>query len=253
MYARAGFVLFALASALPAMAQVVTLNASTVGATLQGDVLDARYRVSNTNWDHMISTSSNVSGTTIVQQNNIGAHDALNNVTFNFNLSYNPSTGWSYALTRPVGSSSTVVWSSTFNGITPFRSFNALELFVVSGNFSSNIVSGTAAATGMTFTSASATTTGSLIDLVSNYTGAGTGGLVRQFIISDTDLSTFAWSLSGQVNMSFQYAQGFSTPGGNLDERLKFDIKALNILIPAPSAMAMLGLGGLIAGRRRRA
>jgi hypothetical protein len=226
-----------------ALAAVVSLNPSMQGYTVTGDVMDARYRLSNTNWDHMISTSSNVSGSTLASQADIGNNAALNNVTWNFNLSFSPAGGWTYSLTN--GSTvRTRTWSSDFNGVSPFRSFNAIEMFVVATNPNANqYVSVSSSATQIQFSSASATTTGSLIDLVSV-----SSGLKAQFLISDTDLSTFAWSLTGKVNLSYVLQPGQNA--GNLDERAKFDIKGATV-VPAPGAMAMMGLAGLVAGRRR--
>jgi hypothetical protein len=249
------FALSALATASTASAgAIVNLNPSTAGLTVATDVMDARYRLSNTNWDQMISTSSNVSVSTLVQTANLGNHDALNAVAFNFSLGFDPSAGWAWTL-APVGGgpASTLNWTVPFNGASPFRSFNGLELFVVAANMNpANIASGTAAATNMAFSSAAATTTGSLVDLVSTWTGPNTGGLQLQFITSDTDMSTFAWTLTGRVALSFTYQPGTNNPGGNLDERLKFDIKAAQI-VPAPGFVSLAGVAGIAALRRRRA
>jgi hypothetical protein len=247
--------LCALATASTASAgAIVNLNPSTAGLTVTSDVMDARYRLSNTNWDQMISTSSNVSGSTLVQTSNLGNHDQLNGRAYDFSLGFDPVGGWTWAFT-PVtsGSPSTLMWSAPFNGANPNRPFNGLELFVVAANMNAaNIASGTAAATNLAFSSAAATTTGSLADLVSTWTGPNTGGLQLQFITSDTDMSTFAWTLTGRVALSFSYQPGATTPGGNLDERLKFDIKAAQI-VPAPGFVSLAGVAGIAAVRRRRA
>lgn len=245
---RLGTVVGAVAASMLGVCKVsaaeVALNASGNGYTFSGDVVDARYRLSNTNWDHALSTSSNVTPTTLASTANIGNNSSLNNVTWDFALAFSPVNGWTYSLSN--GTTSHVrTWSAPFNGVGPFRSFNALEIFVVATNPNATVYqSVTARATEMTFTSAQATTTGSLVDLVSV-----SAGLVRQFVISDTDLSTIAWSLQGKVNLAYVLNAGQTA--GNLDERLKFDIKGENA-VPGPAGLALLAAAGLGAGRRRR-
>jgi hypothetical protein len=222
-------------------------------SSLAGTVMDARYRISNTNWDHMISTSSSVSVSTLVQTANRGNHDQLNGAAWDFTLDYSPVTGWSFVLNHAGGGSpnattSSVAWSAPFNSVSPFRSFNGFELFAVTNVTGlANIASGLVTVENLAFSAPGHTVVGSLGDLVTS------NGLVRNVISADFDLSTTAWTLSGRVRASYVYANGASTPGSNLDERLKFDIKATTVtLIPTPGAAAALALGLLAAGRRRR-
>ncbi len=245
--------LFVTLAASTSQGALISLNDSLSGYTNAGTVMDARYRVSNTNWDQMIATSSNVSASTLVQTANLGNHNQVNGVLFDFALDFSPASGWSFTLTPDAGgAASTVSWSTPFNGASPLRPFNALELFVVTGDMNPvNIASGSAAVTNLSFSSSSATTTGSLVDLVSNWIGTGTGGLVRQYLLSDSDMSAFAWTLSGQVRLSFTYQQGQTSPGGNLDERLKFDIKAFEA-VPSPGATGAAAVVGAAAARRKR-
>lgn len=240
----AGAVAASMVGVLEASAAEVALNASGNGYTFSGDIIDARYRLSNTNWDHAISTSSNVTPATLASTANIGNNSQLNNVTWDFALSFSPSNGWTYTLTN--GPTSHVrTWSAPYNGVSPIRSFHALEIFVVATNPNATIYQSVSArATNMSFVSAQATTTGSLVDLVSV-----SNGLVRQYVISDTDLSTIAWSLQGKVNLAYVLNPGQNA--GNLDERVKFDIKG-ETAVPAPASLALLGAVGLGAGRRRR-
>ncbi|MBL0928208.1 MAG: hypothetical protein IBJ11_11255 [Phycisphaerales bacterium] len=239
---------------VPAWAGTVALNVDESQIAGVGEaVVDARYRVSNTNWDQMISTSSNVSVSTLVQTANLGNHDQVNGALWDFSVSYSPVNGWAFQMTLVSGGSpsvpsSTVSWSAPFNGVSPFRSFNGLELFVVAGpSFPSNVASGVASATDLTFSAPGHSVTGSLANLVSS------NGLIRQFVYADFDLSTTSWTLSGRLRHSFQYVQGQSSPGGNLDERLKFDLKAASVtLVPAPGGVALAAGVGVLAGRRRR-
>jgi hypothetical protein len=237
------------ACALPAAAATITLNYPAANiASSSGTVMDARYRVSNTNWDQMIASDSNISPSVIVQQANLGTHNQLNGALWNFSIGYAPTSGWTYTLAldsggNPSATTSTLVWNTPFNGASPTRSFNALELFAVVGSLPGGVSSMSMQVTGMTFVSPGNTVIGTLPDLTT------TGGLVRQWVYSDSDLSATSWTLAGQLRGAF-----VGTTGSNLDERIKFDVKATTVtLVPSPGAATLLGLSGLLAARRRRA
>jgi hypothetical protein len=249
--------LAALAAALPvatASAGVITLDLNPALIATTGDtVLDARYRLSNTNWDSMLAKSSSISTSTIVSTGSLGNHNQLNNAAWDFTLGYAPSSGWSFALTHagggaPTSTSSTLTWSAPHgaDATSPFRSFNALELFSVVGTLPASLQSAFASATNLAFSAPGHTLTGSLADVTS------TGGLTRQWIYADFDLASTPFSLTGRLQHGFVYAPG-NTSTSNLDERIKFDVKATTIsLIPTPGAAALFGVGALTALRRRR-
>ena len=106
--------------------------------------------------------------------------------------------------------------------------------------------------TNLAFTGA--TTVGSLVNLSQSWVANTTNGEPpSQLIVADGDLTTFSWSFTGTVVANWTYLPGFTAPQGNLDERLKLDIKLTNAtLIPAPGAGLALVMGGLVAARRRR-
>jgi hypothetical protein len=239
--------------ALPVLAGVSAAGTITLDypeaniASFSGGVMDARYRVSNTNWDQIIATDSNITPSVIVQQANFGTHNQLNGATWDFSISYSPANGWAYRLGlvsggSPNTSSSTLVWNAPFNGTAFDRSFNALEMFAVIGGLPAGISSMSMAATGLTFSSPGNTIVGTLPNVIS------TGGLVRTWVYSDSDLASTAWTLSGRLVGSF-----VGSTSSNLDERIKFDVKGTTVtLIPTPAASAMLGMGALFSARRRR-
>ncbi len=238
----------ALAMSASAAAGTVTLNYPDAQIASAIGVMDARYRISNTNWDQIIASDPNISGATIVQQANLGNHTALNGVLWDFGINYSPVAGWAFTLTKVSGggsvtSPSTVQWTSPFNG-TPFdRSYNGLEMFAVVGSLPSGITAMSMEATNLVFSAPGHTVNGSLNDLVT------TNGLIRQWVYADFDLATTAWSLTGQLKGSF-----VGSTSSNLDERIKFDVKAAAItVVPAPGAAALIVLGGLVGLRRRRA
>jgi hypothetical protein len=252
MHGAMSVVVACLTLAGSAAGAVIQLNPSSPGLEVTGTVMDARYRISNTNWDQMIATSSSISGATLVQTANLGTHNQLNARAYDFDLGYDPVAGWTWSLTNVSGGAKSLVsWTAPFNGASPFRSFNGLEIFAVAANLDpATIASGTSSITDFAFFAPGQTVGGSLVNLVTTWTGAGTGGLVRQFVVSDTDMSTFAWNIRGRLQMYFTYQGGVANTG-NLDERLKFDIKA-GTVIPAPASAALVLVGGLVAARRRR-
>lgn len=238
------------ACASHAGAGVITLDMPDAQiASTSGNVLDARYRISNNNWDQLIAKDSNITPDTIVATRNLGNHNALNGALWNFTISYDTVAGWSFNMTHVSGGSpgvtdSTLTWSVPHgpDNTSPFRSYNGLELFAVIGSLPSGITAASMEATGLAFSSAGNTIVGSLGDVSS------TGGLVRKWIYADFDLASTNWSLTGQLKGAF-----VGSTGSNLDERIKFDVKATTItVVPTPAAAAILGLAGLATARRRR-
>jgi uncharacterized protein YhjY with autotransporter beta-barrel domain len=236
------------AGAGSAMAGTVTLNVPSANiASASNTVLDARYRLSNTNFDHMLAKSSDISGATIVQSRNTGTHNNLNGAIFDFALSYTPVAGWTFTKTHvsggsPAVTSSTLTFNAPFNGDSPFRSFNGFELFAVVGSLPSGVTAATASAYDLTFSAPGHSVIGTLADVTS------TGGLVNSWIYADFDLSTTSFTLAGKLRHSF-----VGSTGSNMDERVKFDIKAATVtLVPTPGAAFGVALLGLAAARRRR-
>jgi hypothetical protein len=87
----------------------------------------------------MIATSTTISTTTIVQQNNLGNHDALNGVIWDFSVSYAAGTGYTYTLSRVGQAANTVQWIAPYQSVSQLRSFNAIELYAhATGNSPGN-------------------------------------------------------------------------------------------------------------------
>lgn len=244
-----------------ALAGMVHLNpsAATVAKTPDSTVAAMRYRVSNTNWDQMIATGSDVGYGTIVQNSNVGTHTALNGVSWDFTVAYAPASGYEFTLSRP-GQTRTVAWAVPAFGLAPTRAHNALFLHVQAGSgMPAGIATASVTVSDLAFSGAGLTTAGALRAMGDDWDDTAPfddrvdADSDEQWIVSTSDLSATSWLLTGKVSAAFTYLPGYTSPGGNLDERLKFDVKALSAtVVPVPEpgsvllgliALPLLGLG----------
>ncbi|NWF54487.1 MAG: hypothetical protein HXY45_06800 [Syntrophaceae bacterium] len=228
----------------------LVLNADPAAVQAGAVAYHMRYRVSNRNWDQMIGTSNEVTYGTIVQDVNVGNHTDLNNVIWDFSVSYSTGIGYTYTLSR-TGQTSTVQWTApyVYQGNPPvsqLRSFNAIELYAHANASTPPVSSAYISITDLAFTGHG--TSGSFVNMNAAWPAGPTG--LTQWLVADTDLSLIDWTLSGKVQAGFT---GYTS--GNIDERIKFDIKTLEAtVVPIPGAVWLLGSGliGLIGIARRR-
>jgi uncharacterized protein (TIGR03382 family) len=71
-------------------------------------------------------------------------------------------------------------------------------------------------------------------------------------IVDLTDAGVPNVTLGGDGNLDIEFFEGFVDNGGTGDNFFEAGSTLTIVYTPAPSALAMLGLGGLVAGRRRR-
>jgi hypothetical protein len=253
----------ALAAASVASAGTVYVNSNSLYAGAIGDsVVGAKYRLSNTNFDQSLDNGAGTNtfggGKNTFIQSNLGNVSTLNPRTYDFTLEHQAGKGFLYTLKN--GSTTTaLVWGSGLSGVpggavsaaslydsatttvTPGASFNSLYLEMRATN---NTSQGTLS--NLAFSGASVA--GGFINESVDNTTAGYGGTVgysRQRLVSDTDLSSFNWTLTGSIALSK------SGTGG--DEATKFTVIGQNVeAVPEPTSMAVLALGGIALLRRRR-
>lgn len=243
----------------PAFAGVVVLNADQSQYTFGETRALVRYRTSQTNWDQIVATSSSISTSTIVQQANLGTLPALNGVAWDFVLNFRQGIGYEWTLSRVGGSQvSTVRWEADFNGVSPLRQVNAIRFYAEAGaTMPGGIATAQMSVTNLAFSASGFTNTGTLVDLVDDWDDVGPNDgndpdLPSQAIIADADLTTTDWTFSGRVRASWTFLPGFTAPAGNLDERLKLDVK-MGSAIPSAGSLAILGVAAAVVSRRRRA
>lgn len=204
-----------------------------------------RYRISNTNFDHSIANGSVIPPAVWVASRNLGTHNDLNGAAWDFTLDYVAGVGYTFTLIYAGGgspgvASSVLSWTSPVNGIPPTLSFNALELYAQVQNSSTSYSGATIDVTGITFSGPGLSIDpvyNSLRDLHDDKTiapGPGGNDLDQEWIKADVDLSLYSWTLSGRVVATFS---GYTS--GNIDERIKFNIKTADVtppVVPVASA-----------------
>jgi hypothetical protein len=85
-----------------------------------------------------------------------------------------------------------------------------------------------------------------------SYTDAGTaaGNYSVSLAIADYVASTGA--LNVYITASGSQSRSSLTSSSGTSHLVTFNVGAFDVIIPTPASMALLGLGGLVAGRRRR-
>jgi hypothetical protein len=233
-------------------AATVYVNSNQLYAqSVLSSVVGAKYRLSNTNFDQSLDnglgTTTFGAGKNTFVQAQLGTVSQLNSRTYDFALSHVAGSGFTFTLVHGQSVSS-LVWDQLVplyidanNTVLPGASFNSLYLEM-------RTTSNTSAGTLCNLAFSGATVSGSFVNESITNTIAGNGGTVgfsKQRLVSDTDLSTFDWTLTGSIYLSK------SVTGG--DEATKFTIIGQNVeAVPEPGTMAALGLGAAFLARRRR-
>jgi hypothetical protein len=254
-----------------ATAGIVRLDAPGSWISATADASDFRYRVSNTNWDLMAASSTQISNSTIASSRNAGNHTALNHAAWNFALEFTPGSGYVFSLAPVAGQNSlaaqSVSWTTPVgsggvggSSVTPLRAHNAIKLVVSAGSgMPSGIDTAYVDVRDLSFYAAGFGTVGSLSAMRDTWDDTGSltdrddPDTLTQWVLAEGDLSGTPWALRGRVQAGFTYVAGQTSPGGNLDERLKFDVMPMWVTaIPAPGAVALGGLAAVVLARRVR-
>jgi len=235
--------LFALSALACFFLSVAPVDAATVAldypnSLIQGVVGENgqfRYRISNTNFDHSIANGSVIPPSIWAASANLGTHTALNNAAWDFTLTYVAGVGYTFTLQHLGGGSPSITnsalnWTSVVGGIPPTRPFNAIEFYAQVQNGSTAYAAATIDVTNLNFSGAGLSidpvynTLRNLYDDKTIAPGPGGNDLDLEWIKADVDLSLYSWVFTGHVVATFA---GYTS--GNIDERIKFNIKTVKV------------------------
>lgn len=227
-------------------AQIV--NLSNTAAALPA-LATARYRIDSNNWDMALFNEQPSPTAADFVTLNLGTQSQLSGDTFNFTLQNIAGQGLIWRLhgnsdlNGPAGG--TVAWGtfappvspanvvSHLDGELPGAFFNGINFQLRSYATGSQMALSNVAFSG-------ATVTGAISDVAVSLNNHATSYVAS--LSSDTDLASFDWSLTGQI-------QGVKVGGAQEDVAFNLQLVA----IPEPGTYAlMLGAAGLFAARLRR-
>lgn len=235
--------------ATPLEAQIVSLSNS---ATPLPAVATARYRLDNTNWDMALFNEQPAPTASDFVVVNLGTQSQLSGDTFKFSLENKAGQGLIWKLfdnsdvNGPAGG--TVAWGTftptipaapftsvvtNLDGELPGQFFNAINFELRAFAPDSQMHLSNVSFTG-------ATVLGSIGDVSAFYNNTGSSYVAS--LVSDTDLATFDWTLSGEI-------RGVKT--GGAQEQVAFNVQL--VAIPEPGTYALLlGAAGFIGTVLRR-
>lgn len=93
--------------------------------------------------------------------------------------------------------------------------------------------------------------TGTYIGTVT-YTDSGTALANYSVSLALADYVAPTGALNVYIGASGSQSRSSLTSGSGTSHLVNFDVRSFDVIIPTPASMALLGLGGLVAGRRRR-
>jgi len=217
-------------------------------------VVGAKFKSDNGNWDFSLANTAGTATSANFIQANIGNNAFISARTFAFALEHKVGEGFIWSVTDKASNNKTTLsWgnfstapggtnAATLNSIAPNRSFNALRIENrASSSGSQNIFSNLSFTSGANFNGSFFNGT---IDPSTGYNpfGTATNGQSIQWLVSDTDLSSYNWTFGGDVQLI----------GGN-NESLRMDIHGRSLqAVPEPGTMAALGLGLAAFLKRKR-
>ncbi len=240
-----------------ASAQQVHVNSSTVRPVADSGttVFGAKFKSDNTNWDFSLGNTGSTATSANFIQAGIGNNAFISARVFGFELEHRAGEGFVWNLTdKSNNNKTTLSWgtfttppagttAATLNSIAPDRSFNAIRIENrATGANSSNTFSNLAFTSAATFNGSFLNSTMTPSTAGYNLIDAPINGFAIQWLVSDTDLSSYNWTLSGDVQLI----------GGN-NEALRMDIQGRSLqAVPEPGTMAALGLGIAALLKRKR-
>jgi hypothetical protein len=243
-----------LGAASQAVAGQIYINSPLVIVESTDTVANAKYRLSNNNFDLSIDNSPSTFTPADQVTAGLGNRATLSGRTFDFVLQHVAGEGIIFSATDSGSIGATVSWGTfgttpggnneaALNGILPPTEFNSLLI----GARASQVVD----AGSSSFEYENLAFSGSGLSIVD---GAFTSGTVTptsgdplgfsfQRLFADVNLADFDWTLTGTIT-----GTKFGNGG---DETVRFNVGFQQVeasVVPEPSTLAMAGLGILAAG-----
>ncbi|MEE4184870.1 MAG: VPLPA-CTERM sorting domain-containing protein [Gammaproteobacteria bacterium] len=264
----------ALGTSGPALAATVSLYEGTQELVVRDTVAEARYRISNTNWDQMLGTGAAKPTARDMTTAGLGTAGELNGMQWDFKISYESgddgARGFTFSMAQgdyrraidpgyPVARAaavsqpyvSTLLFDAkhplTDSG--PLGAFNAINFETRAGALRDEMSKAMLEVTKVNFYAGKETT--ALKDL-SAFSSSRNNEWSSYWTTSNKDLSSFDWTVSGIVQGRFACADGSTRCLS--DESLKLNMRFAQVdTVPVPAAVWLFGfaLGALALQRRR--
>ncbi|MDX2147696.1 MAG: hypothetical protein SFZ23_09260 [Planctomycetota bacterium] len=248
-----------------ALAGQVFINSSKVkNLQVGGGVVQAKYRLSNGNFDMSLDRGQGTNPGQFIQAN-LGNNNQLNNTAFNFVVQHIAGQGILFQMNKASDQSSNALSWGNFSSPMSGQSVSQLggQSFYGSGRgFNTLLLTARAEWAGNAANPGSSSMSFSNLNFSSSelavadgafISGAastpGTGAVVQQ-LVSSVDLSQYSWSITGTIT-------GLRLPANITagDELVSFVIGGKQsefALIPLPSTAALAGVGMMVMGGARR-
>jgi hypothetical protein len=245
---------FAAITLLPVTGQAanVYINSPLTTPGSGAGVAGFKLRASPTNWDMSLSNQGGTPSAANFLSANL-ANNFSSGVTFRFSIEHRPGEGFVFTARRTQGSgttTATLAWgtfsppviatasAASLNGISPGASYNTLQFDT------QTILAGSSGRVkDLVFTAPGLAVTGAFSDSNLAANGPNSNG---QYLVADTDLSSVAWTLEGEVTL-----RRGNGGGGGGDEQVRFNITARSgglTPVPVPEAGTALLLTAALSG-----
>jgi hypothetical protein len=246
----------------PALAGMVYINSSQAVVSGSGlSTAQAKLRFSHTNWDQSLDRGTGTSSGNFISTN-IGSNSQTSGKEYHFSFSNIPGEGFIFSLTSAANTAvTTLSWGSfsspptgsttlLLNGFAPGGSFNGLLLEARATRANSMLTFRELAFTSQTLSIADGAFVNGSVSPIDSGPGEALGSYTQR-LVADSDLSLHRWTFSGLIS-------GTRDANSSGDEEVKFAVGTRNFTaslppVPAPGAVALLSVAGIVAlGRRVR-
>ncbi len=223
-----------------------------------GSSAQAKYRLSNTNWDHSVDYGNGTNPGQFIQSG-LGNNAQLSARTYDFRFEHIAGEGFISTMTdvtnpQNLGTPSILSWGSftnptggtttaQLNGFAPGAAFNGLLIEARASRAGSSMSWSNLSFVGGGLNLADGAWASGLVDPSTSGPGDAPG-FHYQRLVADTDLSQVDWVFTARV-------QGVRDSSASGDETVRFVVSAKNY-IPTPGAAGVMALVALAGARRRR-